>query len=553
MRKLQLIFLWLLVIALCGCGKKDAPVQQPNEIPAQGEAMEITAFSFTHTGMSTEQCFLYSAEQTKEGIRLYTEELFAGGLIVDTIVEEPVLEQLGEIAGKYRLDKWDGFDKSNKQVMDGNQFSLSVTLADGKTILAHGNNRFPDGYEEAKQEICLLFAELIETYADRESETTESPVEVAENAEPETAESSIGTEPENAESEITESSIEAENNQATYEQWYKAILDANYELIMGGAEAYDYMEGTSGIGEIIMNSAGTEADAIGYGFIDVNQDGVAELIIGSVDEEKEGKYYSENIYSAYTYHDIPYLLTEGWSRNRCFLLEDGTFYTEGSAGAMYTIFENSVLEENATQLSYKDMYFTMEKDEFFEEIGFYHNTTGEWDASVSEELEENAFWSEFDAYGSRTIRFEVVPFSKYQYVGEQKNIEITEDEVVSVEWISGEQLTDSQMWNFVADSSQPQVIAAFYANEKVRNLKVLALTYEDVDEMGNVMFSTEELCHYGDFGPGNPFAITLTMYGTIPCYGISYETADGRMHYYAISESGRDGSAELVKFEPKGD
>ncbi len=40
------------------------------------------------------------------------------------------------------------------------------------------------------------------------------------------------------------------------------------------------------------------------------------------------------------------------------------------------------------------------------------------------------------------------------------------------------------------------------------------------------------------------------MYGTIPYYGIVYETADGEIHYYAISESGMDGSAELVKFEP---
>ena len=75
--------------------------------------------------------------------------------------------------------------------------------------------------------------------------------------------------------------------------------------------------------------------------------------------------------------------------------------------------------------------FTKEKDESFEEIGFYHNTTGEWDASVSEELEEDVFWSKYDEYGSKTTTLEFVPFSMYQYVGEQRNIEITEDEAVS--------------------------------------------------------------------------------------------------------------------------
>ena len=125
MKKSQLIFLWILMIGLCGCGKKE----EQGEILMIGKSMEIVAFSFTHTGMSTEQCFLYSAEQTEDGIRLYAEELFSGGLIVDAIVDETVLEQLGKIASKYRLDRWDGFDKNNKHVMDGYNFSLSVTLA----------------------------------------------------------------------------------------------------------------------------------------------------------------------------------------------------------------------------------------------------------------------------------------------------------------------------------------------------------------------------------------------------------------------------------------
>ena len=124
--------------------------------------MEITSFSFTHTGMSAEECFRYSAEQTEEGVRLYTEELFVNGLIVDTLIDEPILEQLGEIAGKYHLDQWDGFDKSNNRVSDGSRFALSILLADEKTIFAQGSNKFPDGYADAMGEICALFEDLIE-------------------------------------------------------------------------------------------------------------------------------------------------------------------------------------------------------------------------------------------------------------------------------------------------------------------------------------------------------------------------------------------------------
>ena len=129
--------------------------------------MEIIFFSFTHTGMSTEECFRYSAEQTEEGVRLYTEELFVNGLIVDTLIDEPILEQLGEIAGKYHLDQWDGFDKSNNRVSDGSRFSLSVELADGSMISASGSNAFPEGYSDAETEICALFEDLIGRYGNQ--------------------------------------------------------------------------------------------------------------------------------------------------------------------------------------------------------------------------------------------------------------------------------------------------------------------------------------------------------------------------------------------------
>ena len=133
MKKRQLLLGLFIMIVLCGCGKKEEPVQPSEEISVKGEPMKITAFSFRHTGMSMEECFLYSAEQTKDGIRLYTEELFSGGLIVDTIVDEPILEQLGEMVGKYRLDKWDGFDKADRRVQDGKGFELHIRYDDGQT------------------------------------------------------------------------------------------------------------------------------------------------------------------------------------------------------------------------------------------------------------------------------------------------------------------------------------------------------------------------------------------------------------------------------------
>ena len=158
MRIMPILLIVLFLLGLCGCKATGGTTQA-------GEPLDITAFSFTHQGSSTDQCYRYTATQEGDSIRLHTEELFSGGLVIDTLITEPLLEQLGEIAGTYRLDRWDGFDKTKGSVADGSGFSLSITLADGKTISARGSNKFPDGYADAKGEIKALFETLIDQYS----------------------------------------------------------------------------------------------------------------------------------------------------------------------------------------------------------------------------------------------------------------------------------------------------------------------------------------------------------------------------------------------------
>ena len=161
-------------------------------------------------------------------------------------------------------------------------------------------------------------------------------------------------------------------------------------------------------------------EQVGFAFEDVNEDGTVELIIGGIYED-DTTNQSQTIYSVYTFQDTPHLLLEGWSRNRCFLLEDGTFFNEGSAGAIYKIFEHVKLEPDATEVSYIDYYFSYEKDESMEEIGYYHNEMGEWDPNVSEEMTEEAFWEKFAAYGEEVKTLTFYPFSSYEYTGELEN------------------------------------------------------------------------------------------------------------------------------------
>ena len=150
-----------LFLLLCGCRGKQPDPDLPE---IGGEPLEITAFSFWHTASVADECFVYSAQAVEGGVRLRTEELYLDGRVVECITREPILKELGAIAGKYRLDRWDGFDKTDKRASDGSSFTLHITLADGGTISAHGSNRFPDNYSAAAQEIRAVFEEFVRGY-----------------------------------------------------------------------------------------------------------------------------------------------------------------------------------------------------------------------------------------------------------------------------------------------------------------------------------------------------------------------------------------------------
>lgn len=163
MKKATTILALALLIALCGCTAAGG-TNAPSETGQGEEPMKIAVFEFTHTGMSTAECYLYSAEKMEEGMHLYTEELFAGGYILDTVTDGAAMEQLEKLVHKHRLDRWNGFDKSKKNVSDGSRFSLSIVFENGESISASGSNAFPEGYAEAEADIRALFEALIDQY-----------------------------------------------------------------------------------------------------------------------------------------------------------------------------------------------------------------------------------------------------------------------------------------------------------------------------------------------------------------------------------------------------
>lgn len=374
--------------------------------------------------------------------------------------------------------------------------------------------------------------------------TTE--VDASTNVEAEATTADASTTEESAATTDVIDMFDLPETQEHYENMYQAILNDTYETITGGMDAYEYKDGNSGIGEVVMNDDGSAKDTIGYTFVDSNMDGEVELVIGSINEERDGTYYGEMIYSAYTYNEEPILILEGWSRNRCHLLKDGNYYVEGSGGAMYSIFENKQLEKNGTKFIYNDYCFTYEKDETFEEIGFYRNTTGEWDKAVSEEMSQEEYTNRFDEYSSKIMTLELKPFSLYEYSGDTSQAD-SQDITMHIEWATDAQLGDNTLPSFEADTSESQVAVAVSPDADVHNFKVLSLSYEDVDDAGMPTFTATELYQQEMLSVGTQFVIRFSIMGTIPSYAISYEDAFGNTYYYGLTESGMDGSALLTE------
>lgn len=157
----------LALLCACGAGKEHKQLEPAVEpLPP----LEIKQFSFTHITSYMEDCFRLELTREEDGTHLYAEELFSGGRIADAKIGNDVLDQICALAGEYRVDLWNGFDENAKNVQDGSNFALDITLVDGGTISARGSNTFPARYSEVSSEIRGMYYDLMEQYGSCEEE-----------------------------------------------------------------------------------------------------------------------------------------------------------------------------------------------------------------------------------------------------------------------------------------------------------------------------------------------------------------------------------------------
>ena len=74
-------------------------------------------------------------------------------------VDTEFADSLKAILEKYKVGKWNGFNKTNSMVMDGNSFTLDISMDEGD-ISAHGYMSWPSGYADFKEEVITLFESI---------------------------------------------------------------------------------------------------------------------------------------------------------------------------------------------------------------------------------------------------------------------------------------------------------------------------------------------------------------------------------------------------------
>ena len=76
-------------------------------------------------------------------------------------VDDSFREKLEAILKQFEVGKWEGFQKSDKRVLDGDSFDLAVWFDDKTSIHASGYMKWPKNYREFRDAIDALFEKEI--------------------------------------------------------------------------------------------------------------------------------------------------------------------------------------------------------------------------------------------------------------------------------------------------------------------------------------------------------------------------------------------------------
>lgn len=137
MKKILLLTIVFLSIGLVGCGKK-----------SNGK---IIHFFYSYGSYSGER--IYEIEVTDDKAIIMAKGYNGVDLNLNKEISTSYLEKIQKVVDKYDINSWDGFKKTDYDILDGDGFSIIIKYENGKEISATGYMKYPKNYKKASSEL----------------------------------------------------------------------------------------------------------------------------------------------------------------------------------------------------------------------------------------------------------------------------------------------------------------------------------------------------------------------------------------------------------------
>lgn len=166
-RTIGVILMMGLLSMLMGCIKKggDVEVDIGGGITGAGakavaNESAITGFTYSYMNSMMEGSFTYTVKEENGTYQfIYESADHRAYEPMEMELDASVAEKLKQLYIDHKVYTWDGYHKTDSDVMDGDGFSLEISFADGQQMTAYGSNCEPSGYGAYVAALKDLFAD----------------------------------------------------------------------------------------------------------------------------------------------------------------------------------------------------------------------------------------------------------------------------------------------------------------------------------------------------------------------------------------------------------
>lgn len=145
---IQRLLIIISAFSLCACSLLEKENQNMN--------VENLEYCYIEESGTMASSIAYEIKKTENGATL---SFYSGNWLYDDVLEledclakridgdQHFYNELVQIFNENQIMSWDGFDKTNPNVLDGYSFNMRAVIDDDKEITAHGNNSYPETYQ----------------------------------------------------------------------------------------------------------------------------------------------------------------------------------------------------------------------------------------------------------------------------------------------------------------------------------------------------------------------------------------------------------------------